>query len=852
IEVSISQVKSNACHECLRHPDTCRRISGLYTVTVLSEGSYNPVVEIPTPACSINITEFKESSNYIALKTKRDKGIINSYWSLGEPGQYDGAGTTFTYDRRSPTCKGVCIHADGPTSEILVVQLRTMTKTTGIAYTFTLPNSVPFTSFNGPVVKTGYRQQYANLTDEGRADHAFEGEYYAGHHSSRSEGRPDVTSSLSSHNKPAARHTDYIRYGTHTLGGRGLSYNLGGDALSSRRDEVDRPPGRHIVDRVQPYTSSNSRSSYPNIRKLPSPEYIAHPRHQQNVQSIAGRPEPLYHRTSLGGANLDSVETEQFDITNNLNSQGSEQSLGHIRNGNNQFRWKISGFTECTHTCGGGVQRANIICVSVTTRTQVEVTSENCADHLKPKTQTVQCNTQPCEPAWEPKEWSECSVTCGSGTQTRIVECQQRFSPFLILKVSADQCGLEKKPAVAQKCKVKSCGGGERKRSLQCVDRLDNEITPSHCSEAAPKYFERCNTQPCTSAAQWWITDWSGECSATCGEGYRSREIGCVEDNKRVSDNCDDITRPTSQETCILLICPQTKNTQKINRPGLAFYEDLSTPVHLEEVYAFEAFLKKTMEDISPSSIITVVGGFRRGKASGHDIDILITHPTEGEEAQILPKLLEVLEKNVFILRGQTMKNTYSSEILHQDSKTNLRSHFDHFEKWLGICKFPKSFRGISDSSQDNLDKEFQSTQSHQQYLQPHCSSLLKPSKHIDLDNCDRSNQQCYDQHPNEKDKGHPANSTRDRAETDESDGPEIKRCKHENLNESEVKSLAAKDRDWIARRVDLIVASYSQYFYALVGWTGSKHFNRDARLYAQKVLGLRLTSHGLYNIKKV
>jgi len=54
--------------------------------------------------------------------------------------------------------------------------------------------------------------------------------------------------------------------------------------------------------------------------------------------------------------------------------------------------------------------------------------------------------------------------------------------------------------------------------------------------------------------------------------------------------------------------------------------------------------------------------------------------------------------------------------------------------------------------------------------------------------------------------------------------------------------------RSWRARRVDLIVAPASQYYYALVGWTGSKHFNRSLRLYAQRRLGQRLTSHCLYD----
>lgn len=54
--------------------------------------------------------------------------------------------------------------------------------------------------------------------------------------------------------------------------------------------------------------------------------------------------------------------------------------------------------------------------------------------------------------------------------------------------------------------------------------------------------------------------------------------------------------------------------------------------------------------------------------------------------------------------------------------------------------------------------------------------------------------------------------------------------------------------RCWRARRVDLIIAPASQYYYALVGWTGSKHFNRSLRLYAQRRFGRRLTSHGLFD----
>jgi len=61
-----------------------------------------------------------------------------------------------------------------------------------------------------------------------------------------------------------------------------------------------------------------------------------------------------------------------------------------------------------------------------------------------------------------------------------------------------------------------------------------------------------------------------------------------------------------------------------------------------------------------------------------------------------------------------------------------------------------------------------------------------------------------------------------------------------------------ASGRHWRACRVDLIIAPASQYYYALVGWTGSKYFNRSLRLYAQRRLGLHLSSHCLYDPKTV
>lgn len=52
----------------------------------------------------------------------------------------------------------------------------------------------------------------------------------------------------------------------------------------------------------------------------------------------------------------------------------------------------------------------------------------------------------------------------------------------------------------------------------------------------------------------------------------------------------------------------------------------------------------------------------------------------------------------------------------------------------------------------------------------------------------------------------------------------------------------------WKAVRVDLVVAPISQFPFALLGWTGSKLFQRELRRFSRKEKGLWLNSHGLFD----
>ncbi|XP_053319554.1 A disintegrin and metalloproteinase with thrombospondin motifs 7 isoform X2 [Spea bombifrons] len=175
-----------------------------------------------------------------------------------------------------------------------------------------------------------------------------------------------------------------------------------------------------------------------------------------------------------------------------------------------EFSWRYGSWTECSATCGTGVQRQLVHCVEKT----VGLLEERYCDSLsRPDDRQRSCNEEPCPPRWWVGEWQQCSTSCGTnGVQKRTVLCIQRV-------------------------------GLDEQRALQ----------PTECQHLArPEPSIPCNHHlPCP--AVWHQGNWS-ECSVSCGEGVQYREVHCM--NKTEGEVCEPSHRPLTNRICTLLPCP--------------------------------------------------------------------------------------------------------------------------------------------------------------------------------------------------------------------------------------------------------------------------------------------------------
>uniref|UniRef100_A0A4W3IAN0 Thrombospondin type 1 domain containing 4 n=1 Tax=Callorhinchus milii TaxID=7868 RepID=A0A4W3IAN0_CALMI len=153
------------CGMCGGDNTSCKVVSGIFKDSLSSVG-YHKIIEIPEGATKINVTEMAKSRNYLALRCRSGRSVINGNWAIDRPGKYEGGGTMFTYKRPNEirSTAGESFSAEGPTNEALDVFMIYQQSNPGVQYEYILPNVNVVSPLLPPSIRPGKTETFQHLT----------------------------------------------------------------------------------------------------------------------------------------------------------------------------------------------------------------------------------------------------------------------------------------------------------------------------------------------------------------------------------------------------------------------------------------------------------------------------------------------------------------------------------------------------------------------------------------------------------------------------------------------------------------------------------------------------------------
>lgn len=152
----------------------------------------------------------------------------------------------------------------------------------------------------------------------------------------------------------------------------------------------------------------------------------------ERLRSFAPLPEPLTIQVlSVGESPRPRVKYSYFAPRPNGSNRPSINAISEAVDA----EWFLGEWASCSKTCGGGIQKRDVMCLDSYRRP-----SKDCVDELRPAS-SQQCALHSC-PSWELGNWSECSRTCGRGYRKRTLSCIAHDGRVL----SHDSCNAKDRP----------------------------------------------------------------------------------------------------------------------------------------------------------------------------------------------------------------------------------------------------------------------------------------------------------------------------------------------------------------------------------------------------------------------